>query len=55
MTKPIEHIRRYVILVSNRERFKRFLSSTVYFCKNQDGERKVSGPFVPGNVALAKL
>jgi len=33
--KTAEHIRRYVILDSNRDRFKRFLSSTVYFCKSQ--------------------
>lgn len=35
MTKTAEHVRRYVILDSNRERFKRFLSNTVYFCKTQ--------------------
>jgi hypothetical protein len=35
MTKRAEHSRRYVILDSNRDRFKRFLSSTVYFCKTQ--------------------
>src|ERR1700687_6417480 len=35
MTKTAEHKRRYVILDSNRDRFKRFLSSTVYFCKTQ--------------------
>jgi DNA-directed RNA polymerase subunit H (RpoH/RPB5) len=33
MTKAAEHA--YVILDSNRERFKRFLSSTVYFCRTQ--------------------
>ncbi len=35
MIKTAEHVRRYVILDSNRERFKRFLSNTVYFCKTQ--------------------
>jgi DNA-directed RNA polymerase subunit H (RpoH/RPB5) len=34
-TKKAKHSRRYVIVDSNRERFKRFLSSTVYFCKTQ--------------------
>jgi hypothetical protein len=33
--KTSDHSRRYVIVDSNRERFKRFLSSTVYFCKTQ--------------------
>jgi hypothetical protein len=41
MPKTAEHIRRYVILDSNRDRFKRFLSSTVYFCKSQAEIAKV--------------
>ena len=41
MTKTAEHIRRYVILDSNRDRFERFLSSTVYFCKSQAEIAKV--------------
>jgi AraC-like DNA-binding protein len=35
MAKAPRHIRRYVILDSNRNRFKRFLSGTVRFCKTQ--------------------
>jgi hypothetical protein len=35
MTKTAEHEHAFVILDSNRERFKRFLSSTVYFCRTQ--------------------
>src|ERR1700682_4418675 len=41
MGRTAERIRRYVILDSNRDRFKRFLSSTVYFCKTQDEIGKV--------------
>jgi hypothetical protein len=35
MTKTAERVRRFVILDSNRARFKRFLSSTVSFCRTQ--------------------
>ena len=35
MTKTVEHVRRFVILGTNRDRFKRYLSSTVQFCNSQ--------------------
>ncbi len=41
MIKTAENVRRYVILDTNRERFKRYLSNSVYFCNTQTEIGKV--------------